>query len=106
MKLDPLNFNLSPDVVSAKLATAVEEMVDQHNLAINGLTRDQTVEAFRQAIMCGDFVRFVVVSDGRQAVIYIPFQEQSRLRGRIERLEKALKDAGVTDPDTIVPEDE
>ena len=73
----------------------IEELTRKHHLAAEELTEKQFVEALRQAIAAGDFVRFVTQDGTRQGVVYIPFRECERLKTRIEKLEKLLKEKGI-----------
>ena len=61
------------------------ELVRKHQLAVETLTEQQLAEAMRQAIASGDFMRNVV-TDGRQAVIYIPWREVEHLRSLYNEL--------------------
>ena len=65
--------------------TLFGDFIRKHNLAVEALTEQQLAEAFRQAIASGDFMRNVV-SDGRQAVIYLPWREAEHLRGLYNEL--------------------
>lgn len=68
---------------------AVEKLVEERSLAVEQLTKDQFVEALKQAIKSGDFQRLVSV-DGRQAVTYIPFREVEALKSRVSELEEIV----------------
>ena len=70
--------------------------------AENTLTESQFIEAMRQALACGDFVKYCTagessVVDGRyiyehrQAVSYEPFREVERLKARIRELELEIE---------------
>ena len=61
------------------------ELVHKYRLAVETLTEQQLAEAIRQAIASGDFMRNVT-TDGRQAVIYIPWREVESLRTRYNEL--------------------
>ena len=79
------------------------ELVRKHQLAVETLTEQQLAEAIRQAIASGDFMRNVV-SDGRQAVIYIPWREVENLRTRYHELlyAVAIKHEGETRHETAL----
>lgn len=62
------------------LTTLLDDFVRKHRLAVESLTEKQLAEAIRQALASGDFMRAVVVADGRQSVNYIPWREAERLR--------------------------
>ncbi len=72
--------------------------------AENAFTEAQFVEAVKQAVACGDFVKYCTVGksavvDGRftyehrQAVSYEPFREAERLKARIRELESQLAES-------------
>lgn len=77
----------------------LQEFVRKHALAVEELTEKQMAAAIRQAIECGDFTRQVRVTDSAQNVIYIPYMREQELESRIRRLEAALKQNGIEDPD-------
>lgn len=56
------------------------ELVRGYNLAVEALTEKQFVEALRQAIASGDFVRMVQVDSYSQAVTYIPYREAEKYK--------------------------
>lgn len=96
-----------------ELAKAMERVIAEFEVKIEQLTREQFVEALRQAVLSGDFAQHVVshpVPAGAcgaaqaQCVTYMPFREVERLHGRITRLEAALSANGISDPDTVTPE--
>ena len=70
---------------SALFGELFGELVRKHQLAVETLTEQQLAEAIRQAIASGDFMRNVT-TDGRQAVIYIPWREVESLRTRYHEL--------------------
>ena len=74
----------------AQYDAAVRELVTRHNLFVKELTERQLVEAIRQAISSGDFVRFVRECDLAQQVVYIPFAREAELEARIRELEEEL----------------
>lgn len=76
--------------VKTKIDEAIEKAVREHNIAIESLTERQTCEAFKQAIVCGDFQRLVIHNSGAQQVIYLPFAREQELMRRIRELEDAL----------------
>jgi len=71
---------------------AVDRLVREHAIAVEKLTERQTVEAITQAILAGDFTRYVVAGSNAQQVVYAPFQEAERLRARVQDLEEELKE--------------
>lgn len=81
----------------------LQSFIKKHNIAIEKLTEEQIAGALRQALECGDFIRNVRVTDNAQCVIYIPYAREQQLEFRISRLELALKERNITDPDTVQP---
>ena len=84
---------------------AVVEFVRKQQLACEQLTEDQLADAIRQALVSGDFVRFVNRSGDAQSVVYIPFAEVLRLRSDIALLEEILKRHGIDAAETDDPND-
>ncbi len=64
------------------------DFVRKHALAVENLTEQQLAEAIRQTIAAGDFQRNVMNEGGthKQAVIYLPYREVSRLRPLYDEL--------------------
>lgn len=79
------DFTLDADAVGIRCSALFGELVRKHQLAVETLTEQQLAEAIRQAIASGDFARNVT-TDGRQAVIYIPWREVESLRTRYHEL--------------------
>lgn len=73
------------------------DLVRKYNIVLEGFTEKQLIEAFKQAVACGDFER-LITQDGRQQVVYIPFNDVERLRNRIVYLEKLIKENGIQEP--------
>lgn len=73
-------------ITNEKIASYCTEFVRQHQLACDSLTEAQLAEAFRQALMAGDFMRQVVAGSNSQAVLYVPWNEVDRLRSLYEEL--------------------
>ncbi len=78
---------------NATLETHIEAAIRAHNIAVENLTERQLCEAFKQALLSGDFVRYVQVGSDKQSVVYIPFAGQDCLREKIADLEKELATA-------------
>lgn len=79
-----------------KLKAAVEEVVKQHNIAIENLTREQVVSAFMQAVRCGDFQRQVQIHSGYppiygQEVVYTPAREAMDLKFKLDNTRRQLQ---------------
>ena len=64
----------------------LEPLLRNHEIAVEALTRDQLVDAIRQAIKCGDFARLVESRGQTQCVVYRPFAEANRLSGLYHEL--------------------
>ena len=64
------------------------DFVRKHALAVESLTEQQLAEVIRQAIAAGDFQRNIINEGGthKQAVIYHPYREVSRLRPLYDEL--------------------
>lgn len=71
------------DEAFARLARAAAKATDE-------LTEKQLMEAIKQAITAGDFIKYVRKSDDAQSVVYIPFAEREGLRAQIEELKRQL----------------
>lgn len=79
------------------------DLIDEHQIACEKLTRDQLAKCVLQAIVCGDFIKQVAVSHGSlkagpQAVFYVPYADMETLRSRITKLESVIIDAGLELP--------
>lgn len=77
---------------SKQFAVLLTEAARQYNIAHEKFTQKQLMEAFRQALECGDFVRYVSVEGNAQQVVYLPFAEQGWLKARISELEEQCKE--------------
>jgi len=72
------------------LSKLTTELVNKHNLASEKLTEIQLADAIRQAIEAEDF-NTLVLPDGTQKVIYVPFLRYQELKARIFALEEQLR---------------
>ncbi len=92
-----------PEGVMAALESVAAKLGAERAAAENALTESQFVEALRQALLAGDFVKYCTVGksttvDGRfiyqhlQTVTYEPFREVERLKARIAELEEKITD--------------
>jgi len=88
------DFSQAFDRVTKALVEARREAEDK-------LTEQQLIEAMRQAITCGDFLRLCSVGESRvvdgrftyeqrQVVVYEPYREVESLKTRIRELELEL----------------
>lgn len=71
----------------------VNAVAKERAAAEDKLTEQQFIEALRQALACGDFVRHICVDNGSQCVTYMPFRNEETSRARIEELERQLSEA-------------
>lgn len=78
---------------TSKLAA---DLARDHNIATEKLTERQTADAIKQAILAEDFTT-LVLPDGEQRVIYIPFRQVQALKTRIFALEEQLRKANLPD---------
>lgn len=65
-------------------------LVRKHRLAAELLTEQQLVDVIRQAIDCGDLMRYVLVDGSSQSVTYIPYRESLSLRDKYHQLIDAV----------------
>lgn len=74
---------LTPEGARYNFTQVLDEMVKRSHLAIEGLTQEQVVEVFRQAIESGDLIRHVRANtpagQHTQCVIYMPYAEREKL---------------------------
>lgn len=87
---DPPAFIPKPSDFELKLKSSMEEFVKKHQLACKELDEKQLAEAIRQALLCGDFVKYVT-RDSRQQFYYIPFREIERIRSLHHELILSLR---------------
>jgi len=71
----------------------LENLIREKNIAIENLTREQVAEALKQAILCGDFTRFVQADSNAQQVVYIPYKREQELLNEIKDLKIALDES-------------
>jgi hypothetical protein len=69
-----------------KFSEELDQLIKQHALAVEKLTQQQLAEAIKQAIVCGDFQRFV--HHDAQQVVYIPFAREAELVAQIDNLKR------------------
>lgn len=79
------------------LLDEMSKVLEEYRIKKEGFTRDQLAEAISQALMAGDFVKFVEGTD-RQAIVYIPYwgrnfvaKERDKYARDNERLRSALQ---------------
>ena len=93
-----VDYSFRPPIVDADFQAAFqrvsEALVAERSAAESKLTEQQFIEAMRQALACGDFMRFVVAHSDQSGVTYVPFREHARLRARIRELEDKLAKIG------------
>lgn len=91
------DFSVNPDIAAMQneLANICERVINESQVQIEKLTHAQMVEAFRQAVLCGDFQRNVVVSTGAQTVIYLPYNQEMIFRNAVNLRDSFIKEMGL-----------
>lgn len=84
-------FGLPPHI-SQRFDEVIAEALRKRNVVIEEMTERQVMEAFLQACACGDFQRLVKINPESQAVTYVPFRNEQRLKARVRQLEEAIED--------------
>lgn len=74
------------------LDKAVNDLVAKHRIAINDLTERQVADAIKQAILAGDFKRYMRCDDYGQIVVYLPYDGVESLRAENARLKTELQE--------------
>jgi Trk K+ transport system NAD-binding subunit len=74
-----------------KFEALLADAAKQYNIAHEKFTKKQVMEALKQALLCGEFIRYVNVDNDAQQVVYIPFAREAELQNRIYELEKRLR---------------
>ncbi len=69
---------------------AIMDLVEQHSMAVEGLTRDQLTEVIFQMIKSGDITK-LVSTDNNMQVTYVPYREVRHLRAEVDRLSELLQ---------------
>ncbi len=69
----------------------IRKLIVEHALATEKLTEQQLVEALRQALASGDFVRNIRVDAQTQQVSYLPFRNLELHNAEIQKLRLALQ---------------
>jgi predicted nucleic acid-binding Zn ribbon protein len=90
---------MNPEL-QAKLTESIYRMVEERNLAVENLTREQLANAIEQAIKAGDFRRFVAPNGGQQ-VVYLPFQMVDELQ-RQTNLEREYRQLLADELDEVI----
>lgn len=78
---------------SEAVSKAMDEVIREHNIACDKLTKEQFVNALKQAVACGDFVKYVQAGTDAQAVVYQPFAREQELLWQIEDLKEQLAES-------------
>lgn len=86
---DPSNY-WSGDF-NKKISEHITALVDQHQLAVANLTKQQFVDVIKQMILAGDFVRYTRITDSAQTIVYIPGRGMDELQNRILFLEELCR---------------
>lgn len=75
---------------AARLDASIQQMIQIHSLAVEKLTEQQVANAIKQAILAGDFTKYLIVSADKQTIVYQPFRECEELREENARLKEQL----------------
>lgn len=92
----PFNEKFKDFLNIPRLDEQIREAITKHNIMIENLTIDQTMEALKQAIASGDFYRHITITNtgvpSHQTVSYTPFRLEQILQKKIARLRSKLND--------------
>jgi len=94
MRAMPINFKPKRATGPAAMPgvqKAMQKLIREKNIAIEGLTREQIGDALLQAIQCGDFTRQVITNSDAQGVTYIPYRREQELLAQLNDLRAAIK---------------
>jgi Trk K+ transport system NAD-binding subunit len=70
---------------------ASAKLVQKYGISEEQLTEQQLAEALAQAVICGDFVRYVNVATGEQTISYEPHREAKRLYLELKELRRRMR---------------
>lgn len=70
--------------LNKKLKEDIDKLLKERDIQIENFTKAQTCEAFRQAILSGDFVKLIIQDASRQGVVYIPCQRCMQLEVQLQ----------------------
>lgn len=106
--MNPTNLDSLPkfgEFFTSSVDSAVNALVEEYNLQVDKLTKDQVAGVISQMIQSGDFIRYIVempqikeesgkfFAGHRQGISYVPFREVERLKQRVKELEETLHKA-------------
>lgn len=78
-----------------ELTQLLQRIIDEHDLAIDKLTKEQFAKCLREAIDAGDFVRLIYptysIEKKHQTVVYRPYYEKAVLCGEVKRLKEFIR---------------
>lgn len=74
-----------------RLDEQMREAITAHNIRIENLTIDQTMEALKQALASGDFCRHIRVDPHAQTVTYMPYRLHEVLENKLLLYKKKLE---------------
>lgn len=90
MKENPFLIGAAPGEFWERVESASLELIRKNQIACSELTEKQIASALTQALACGDFIKQIRVDNNAQAIIYIPFEREQALEGRIAELQSIL----------------
>lgn len=73
-----------------RLDEQLRQAITEHNIRIENLTIDQTMEALKQALASGDFCRHIMVDPHAQTVTYMPYRLHAVLAQKLLLYKKKL----------------
>jgi hypothetical protein len=68
----------------------LDELIAQHQLSEEHLTKEQFAHCIKQMIAAGDFTRYVRVDNQAQQVIYEPYNRCMDLEMQVEKLKATV----------------
>ena len=69
----------------------LDELIKQHQLAEELLTKDLFAQCIKQMIAAGDFTRYIRVDNNAQQVTYEPYKLCQQLEMEVEKLKAEIK---------------
>lgn len=89
-----INFNLTNEL-NEKLKEETKKIITNYKIAHEKFDERQLAEALRQALLAGDFTKYIREGDFAQQIVYLPYQEVDRLRSENYRLRELLKENNI-----------
>ena len=91
----------------------VKNLLEEYNLKCEKLSKDQLAEVIIQIILSGDIFKYTTLSHvdnidntlgHYEGIVYIPFQQVTNLKFKVERLEEALNKISKITNDNLIAE--